>query len=558
MLHGSSLCARICRCRLTFGSRSTRRLRFRETAGFSLSSQRTRARLDCTCETLETAEVRALPGTDNAVAPFWSPDGLWLAFFADAQLKRAPRFGGSPQTIAATGTYPAGGDWNQDDVILFAPDYYDGALLRVQATGGSPQPVLRPNRSLHEQSLTWPRFLPDGRAFLYARDSGRREEDALMMRSLDRDDAVALPGIASAALAVPGALLYVRNGWIVAQPFDPARRALLGSPTAVAGPVEVFDNLGAAFAASSLERIVYRPLPAAPSVQLAWYARDGRVLEQIGQPEPGLMSVTLSRDGRQLVGHSLADQTDLWLWDLPRGTRTQMTTTQQWETAPVLSSDGQQVVYGSDDTGVMDLYASPVARSKDRRLLASLSDSPLWPTDWSVDGRAIVGSGLGAQTQEDVWIYSVDTRAVRWLARTPAREGAPRLSPNGRWFAYQSDELGKPEVYVAALDSSAERWRISTGGGSHPQWRGDGREVFYFGSAGDVHAVAIEEAGARVLPRPPVRLFTVAGVDAFRMWWNRYGVSPDGQRFLIAREVTSPTTEGHAMVVGWRFPALPR
>lgn len=508
---------------------------------------------------LETAEVRALPGTDNAVAPnapFWSPDGLWLAFFADGQLKRTPRSGGSPQTIAAAGTHPAGGDWNQDDVILFTPDYYDGTLFRVQATGGSPQPVLRPNRSLHEQSLTWPRFLPDGRAFLYVRDSGRRDQDGLMMRSLDRDDAVALPGIASAALAVPGALLYVRNGWIVAQPFDAARRALLGSPTAVAGPVEIFDSLGAAFAASSLERIVYRPLAAAPSLQLAWYARDGRVLEEIGRPEPGLASVSLSRDGRQLVGHSLADQTDLWLWDLTRGTRTRLTTTDQWETAPVMSSDGQQMVYGSDDTGVMDLYASPVARSKDRRLLASLSDSPLWPSDWSADGRAIVGTGLGALTQQDVWIYSVDARAVTWLARTPARESAARLSPTGRWFAYQSDESGKFEVYVAALASSGERWRVSAGGGVQPRWRGDGRELFYLGPAGVVNSVAIEEVAASVLPGSPARLFAVTGMNV--SGWSRYGVSPDGQRFLIAREVSSPTTEGHAMVVGWRFPALPR
>ena len=202
-----------------------------------------------------------LAGTEGARAPFWSPNGQSLAFFADGQLKRVSQSGGAAHKLAAVGTFPVGGDWNRNDVILFTPEYFNGGLWRVPAAGGTAEVVLLPNRSANEQSLAWPRFLPDGQSFLYVRVSGRRELDALMVSTLDRPEPVVLTGIASSAvLAEPGMLLYVRNGWIVAQPFDTTRRTLHGEPTLLAGPVEVYDSLGAAFDARSIDRVIYRPL----------------------------------------------------------------------------------------------------------------------------------------------------------------------------------------------------------------------------------------------------------------------------------------------------------
>jgi eukaryotic-like serine/threonine-protein kinase len=417
---------------------------------------------------------------------------------------------------------------------------------------------LRPDRDTNEQSLNWPRFLPDGQSFLYVRVSGRRELNALMVSTLDRPEPVVLTGIASSAvLAEPGMLLYVRNGWIVAQPFDTTRRTLHGEPTLLAGPVEVYDSLGASFDARSIDRVIYRPLLSTSALQLAWHARDGRLLEEIGRPEIGLSAVTLSRDGTQLVGQRLVEQNDLWLWDLVRGSQTRLTMTDSWETGMALSPDGRQVAFGSDERGTMDLYSSSIARPGDRRLLASLPDSALWPSDWSSDGRVIVGTGIGPQTQQDVWMYSMDTRSVTWLFRTPAREGSPRISPNGRWLAYQSDEAGQFDVYIATLPLSSDRWKISNGGGSQPHWRADGRELFFIGRAGDIYAVKLDEREHRLTPHPPSRLFNVPGWNAFDKWGSRYGVSPDGQRFLIARDVNSPTIDAYGMISGWRPPVTP-
>ena len=502
---------------------------------------------------LQTAELRAVAGTEGARAPFWSPNGQSVAFFADGQLKRVSPSGGPAHKIAAVGAAPAGGDWNRDDVILFAPEYMNGGLWRVPAAGGTPEVVLRPDRSLNEQSLTWPRFLPDGQSFLYARDSGRREQDSLMISRLDRPAPVALPGIVSSAVvADPGMLLYVRNGWIVAQPFDSTRRTLSGAPTLVAGPVEVFDSLGAAFDARSIDRVIYRPLPSASALQLAWHGRDGTALEEIGRPELGLTSVTLSRDGTRLVGQTFVEQNDLWLWDLVRNSKTRLTTTDSWESGVALSPDAGQVAFGSDERGTMDLYQSSIAPNADRQLLASLPESALWPSDWSSDGRAIVGTGLGSQTKQDVWMYSMDARSITWLFKTPAREGFPVISPDGRWLAYQSDETGQLEVYVATLPLSADRWKISNAGGAQPRWRADGRELFYIGPPSDIYAVTLDEREHRLTPRPPSRLFNVPGWNALGNWWGRYGVSPDGERFLIARDVNPATVEAYGMILGWR------
>jgi len=206
----------------------------------------------------------------------------------------------------------------------------------------------------------------------------------------------------------------------------------------------------------------------------------------------------------------------------------------------------------------MDLYTSSIAPAGDRRLLASASGSPLWPNDWSFDGRAIVGTGLGEHTQQDVWMYSFDTRALTWLFRTSAREGVPVIAPNGRWLAYQSDESGQFEVYIATLPLSADRWKISTAGGSHPQWRADGRELFFTGPASDIFVVTLDQDAPRLNPRPPSRLFNVPGWTALETWWTRYGVSPDGKRFLIARDVNPVAVEAYGMLLGWRPPATSR
>lgn len=503
---------------------------------------------------LETGAVSAVTGTDGAEQPFWSPDARTLAFFADGKLKRVAREGGSAQTIAERASMPRGGDWSTSDVILYVPDLFEGAIWRVSAGGDTPRAVVEPDRDAQEQSLLWPRFLPDGRAFLYVRDSSRAGEDALLVRSLEIDDATVIRGVASAARLVDaGHLLFVRDGWLVTQPYDVAARRLSGTAVPIVGPLRTTDYLGAMFDAHSQSRIVYQPhVPL--SVQLGWYDRRGGLLEEIGQPEAGLLEVRLGRGDTLVSGHIETDQTDLWVGDLQRKTQTRLTATHAWESGVTMSPDGQQLAFGSDVRGTFDLYVSPMAPGAEQRLLASAPNSPLWPSDWSRDGLVIVGTGVGTQTMQDVWAYAIETGALTWLVRTRAREGVPQVSQDGTWFAYQSDESGQFEVYVARMDRPSERWRVTSGGGGQPRWRGDGRELYYLRS-GEVYAVDVKVRGPEPTFGAPTRLFVVPGLATTQVtWWSPYDVSTDGQRFLIARPLAPETADRLAMVVGWRPP----
>jgi dipeptidyl aminopeptidase/acylaminoacyl peptidase len=384
------------------------------------------------------------------------------------------------------------------------------------------------------------------------RDHGQQDRDALMARSLDRDDATVVEGVTTAATFVaPGTLLYARNGWLVAQAFDAERRQVSGQARPVAGPVETYDSLGLALSAPSIDRLIYRS-PRASALQLAWMARDGRRLDVVGRPEGGLSNVRLDANGTRVIGQIVAEgQTDLWLWDPSRGTRDRLTATNEWENSAVLSPDGRRMVFAADGRGNFDLYVRNIDGPDDRELLASERDSTLWPSDWSSDGRLVAGTGLGATTQQDVWTFSFETRLVSWLYRTPAQEGVPRLSPNGRWVAYQSDEAGRFDVYVAALTAPGNRRKITTRGGVQPRWRADGRELFFLEADGSVHSVSVTEQGDRLVPGPATRLFGGTGLRPEETWWSHYDVTPAGDRFLIGQDVSAAPVEGYALLTGW-------
>jgi Tol biopolymer transport system component len=496
-----------------------------------------------------------VPETAGASYPFWSPDGRSLGFFADGKLKRIDLRGGSPQVIADAPS-GRGGSWGPDGVILFAPSITT-AIHRVAATGGPATPVTHfdPEK---ETSHRWPRFLPDGRHFVFllrARVSGKPEVGRLMLGSLDSPDAAKLliDDASNAAYVEPGYLIYGRSGSLYAWRFDAKGLRLVDQPVPIVKEKLSFwepKNL-VAFAASDSGVIVYLP-EAVPETTLRWADTDGRDLGPLGPPG-FYLAPRISPDGTR-IAYALAESsqglTDLWIRDLKYDRTLRLTQESGLYSDPVWSRDSSRLMFSCQPKGVLDLCIRSLREGGDTELLYQ---SPNWkyPGGWMPDGQSVLFTEQDPKTNFDIRVLTGERkREVRPLLQTPFDEVAADVSPDGRWVAYVSRETGRAEVCIGPTSGPFEQWQISAGGGSQARWRGDGRELYYVAPDGYVMAVSIE---TRPVFRPgqPRKLFELPekpdrDTPVFE------DVTPDGRRFLLNVPVTARSSVGFHLIVNWR------
>ncbi len=490
----------------------------------------------------DSASAQALPGTEGATKPFWSPDSRSLGFFADGKLKKVEASGGPPQTLcdAPSGR---GGTWNRDGVVLFAPAPQN-PIYRVSASGGAAVPVTSLNPGKGEYQHLWPSFLPDGRHFLYVGMLAEAKPSDLLglfVGSLDSKEVkLLLSGRGNAAYAPSsnpsrGHLLFMRGATLLARPFDAARLELTGEAIPVAENVKYYGAQGSeAFSVSEDGILAYQTGVQGDPSRLVLFDRTGREIESIG-PIASYTHPRLSPDGRRVVFALLDSQThflDLWLHDLPRHVSSRFTFEPAVNIFPVWSPDGRRVAFASNRTGMHSIYQRATSGSGDDELLLPSVGAYRFPTDWSPDGRLIAfqATDMKTKTGLDLWVYSLADRKAMPILATSFQEWSPQFSPDGRWFAYTSDESGKPEVYVRPLQDSSGKWQISSGGGSYPRWRRDGKEVFYI--APDKTLVAVDvRTGPGFESGEPKSLFRtqIRSPDV----GFQYDVSADGQRFLV-------------------------
>ncbi len=500
---------------------------------------------------LDSLTARPLPGTEGARYPFWSYDSKTIGFFAGGKLKKIDAAGGPAVTLCNAGS-GRGGSWNRDGLILFTPES-EGPIHRVSSAGGESTPVTVPNES--DETDRWPFFLPDGQHFLYfIRVKGGAsfsEKNAVMVGSLDGKTNEPLVHVSSNAVYASGHLLFVRDGTLMAQPFDPSRLQLTGGAFPIAEQI-LFDAgyTRAIFSVSQNGVLAFQSGSAKPGSELVWLDRDGKELGRLG--EPALYErLRLSPDG-QTVAVSIADaksgQGNLWTIDVARGLRTRFTFTAAWDEAPVWSADGSRLVFASDRTGRPDLYQKSLNGVGDEELMLSL-ESTEFPLDWSPNGRWIIFSSTSPQQPKgDLWALepSGDRKPVP-IVQTPFDEGDARFSPDGRWIAYASDESGQQEVYVAPFPGPGRKWQISAAGGSRPLWNRDGREIFY--EAADEKLMSVEvsadESGFRVGQAKALFQLQPSGGGA------SYDVTPDGRRFLVKRGLAAESESPLTVVVNW-------
>ncbi len=495
---------------------------------------------------LDALSAQAMPGTEGAISPFWSPDSRYLAFFAEGKLKKIEAAGGSPQTVCnLSGETDAVGTWGRDGTILFADvDSDKGGIYRVAAAGGAPILLMKNDGDTN----VWLHFLPDGRHFLFSRNSEQNERDGIYVGSIDSAETKQLVQIYTRAeYAPPGYLLYVRDSTLLAQEFDVNNLRLTGEPVPVIERLYFFETGWAEFSVS--ENGVLAHMNNIWTARLVWFDRGGREMGEIGAAGEHY-DPRLSPDGQKVAMATTDRQTgsgDLWIHDLARDTRTRFTVGASDDSSPVWSPDGRQLAFFSCcESGKSTL------RIKDLSDTTSTGQSPFQsgfnaPFDWSSDGRFIIYAQNEPTTQRDLWVLPLSGEQKPFpLLQTQFDEKSARFSPDGRWVAFMSNESGRDEIYVTRFDQPGEKWRISTAGGRSPRWRRDGKELFYLTADKKMMSVIIKSGAETFEAGAPTALFKIESILE-----GDYEVTADGQRFLINNGVAGAQSQPFTIVLNW-------
>jgi Tol biopolymer transport system component len=496
---------------------------------------------------LHSVEARALAGTDDASFPFWSADSRSIGFFAGGKLKKIDTSGGTPQVLADA-PLGRGGTWNQDDVILFVPSPNRG-IWRIAAAGGAVTQVTTP--ASNATNHVWPQFLADGRRFIYYHRSNEAERQGIYVRTLDPGDATQV--IRTNAMAVPasGHLLLVREGTLFAQPVDAETMQPRGEA------VRVDDGVG-----YTLGGIGYSPVSAAgatlaygPSVQvgtaLQWRDRAGATLGR-DIARGVYRSPRLSADGRQValtVLEERATAPDIFILELGRGTFTRVSLDPGLDWFPVWAPGGERVLFGSARTRATNLFERVLGGTAREAPLIELTVAR-YPLDATSDGRLVYQEGASDGYDLGMIAFEGD-RTPTALVATPFNEVQARVSPDNRWIAYASDESGRFEVYVRGLPTATRRWTISPSGGMQPEWRRDGRELFYISGDRKLMAVPVTTDGDTFSAGVARALYDIDVPEPTAPYEGDYAVSADGQRFLVNALVEQVSPPSLTVVLNW-------
>jgi Tol biopolymer transport system component len=503
---------------------------------------------------MDAVDARPIAGTEGASSPFFSPDGQWLAFFAGGSLKKIPLRGGAAVSLADV-TNPRGGAWIDEHTIVFAA--YQSTLLRVSDDGGTPQPVSRfePGETAHMS----PHSLPGGKAVLFSTASTRM--GAIAVQRIDtgtRHDLIQTPGEGAPDYLGSGYVIYAQAGNLMAASFDTERNRT-GAPIAAVPDVLQYS----VSASGSLVYVSGKP-PAAPQTRLVWVSRDGTE-QSVGAPARIYNQPRVSPDGRRVAVDVIesTNSMQVWLYDLARDTFSRFTFDGVNRHA-VWAPDGKRLAFMSDRDGQQQIFWKPADGSGDAVRLTdggstAAPDVFRIPYSWSRDGRLLAFARLAPAAAAELCVLRLDDgsttrsgRTAQVFVRTRAADGAPQLSPDGRWMAYASEESGRREISVQAYPGPGGRWQISNDGGNEPLWSASGRELFY--RSGDrMMDVDISTEGD-FLAGKPRQLFegsyVLAGGGYARA---NYDVSPDGQRFLMLKRVdqkSAPLTQIN-VVLNW-------
>jgi serine/threonine protein kinase len=498
--------------------------------------------------------AREVAGTEGAGFPFWSPDGKSVAFFAGSKLQRFELAGGTTETVCGECSGRTGA-WSTDGRILFGR--VGSGLFQVAASGGAPAPFTTLDTASGETAHVWPQILPGGKFLYYAGGTAEKPDTSsgVFAASLSRpNERVKLLNGAGTALYVArpggeGYLVWRRNASAVAQTFDPSALKLTGDPISLVTPISsLFGQISLDISASGL-LLYYSPNTLS---QFAWLDRSGKPLGFVG--EPTIPTTTrgfrISPDGHFIATNiSTADlntNLSLWLIDVERGVPTRFTAGIGYN--PVWSPDGRTIMYTSGAPA--NVFRKQVGVGSEQRLTQT---SYQYVTDWSRDGRFLLGLEGPTGSHQSVWVRPAspnDAKPKPYLQATFNTLWG-RFSPDTHWVAFVSNESGQSEVYIDAFPEPRGAARISTRGGNFPAWSPNGRELFYVSPDYKLMSVSLKITADSIQPALPRELFQLPALDSASY---PYDVAPDGQRFLVPAAAERVATQPLKVIVNW--PAL--
>jgi hypothetical protein len=521
-------------------------------------------------------ELRALPlsGTEGADSPFFSPDGEWIAFFANGKLKRISIGGGVPVTICEAGSAEGntrGGSWAEDGTIFFAPAPR-AALWRVPSAGGLPEPLTRLDTATGELTHRWPQALLGGKAVMFTANSqtGDFEDAYIVVQSLPDGPRkiVQRDGYFGRYLA-SGHLAYMHGGTLFAASFDPSRLEPTGKPVAALEGVAGMSAFGGAhFAFSARGALAFVPGQGTGlTVPIQWMDRQGATRPMRAVPA-FYNHPRFSPDGRLLAMEIREGrQVDVWVYEWERDKMSRLIFEGGDNRYPEWTPDGRRIAFASTrgDGAIRKLYWQRADRTAEAEPLTQTKNAQV-PMSWHPTGRFLAYGELSPQGREDIMILPLDgDEASGWKPGKPTvflasrfDESNAAFSPDGRWLAYQSNESGRTEVYVRPFSRPGEKTQVSTDGGMYPTWARNGKELFYQRAADwmlMVAAYATEGDSFRAekpqqVGRIPRRGLGMPGFD----------LHPDGQRFAVLKAAEEPTEvkRNHVVLIPHFFDDLRR
>lgn len=512
----------------------------------------------------DQSEAKPIAGTEGGINPFLSPDDLWVGFWADGKLMKVSIDGGVPVTLC-NAKLLFGASWALDNSIIFAYVKESG-LFRVSTEGGNPESLTTPDRTKEEYSHRLPHSLPDGKGVLFTimKEPWDLQPRIALLDGKTRKWRVLLEDAADARYVPTGHLVFLRQGTLMVVPFDLGSHQVTGQPVPVIANVmqalnvrhSNYNTAAGQFDISDSGWLVYAQGGILPDTQnsLAWVDHQGKA-EAIASFKAPFFAPRLSPDGQRIAYTTLGKEDQVWVYDLNRGTASQLTSEGRalyvnW------TPDGKRLVFGWWKTGLPNLYWQPADGSAAMERLMP-SDYRQDAGSWSPDGATLAFVESHPDTGYDIFLLDLRSRRITPFLNSRAFEGYPEFSPDGRWMAYVSDESGREEVYVRPFPGPGGKWMISQEGGIEPLWARDEKQLLYRSTDGEqIWAVDVRADGGFSASKPRLRskapgvgLGTAPPATPIREW----DVSLDSQRFLMVKveePKPTPVTE-MVLVMNW-------